>query len=124
MALRSLKKNPIGLLVVGLTLAACAAVGCKKRPPAAEQDTVLSGRHLSEHQVADIAFQALSNNAPFECRFKDGVWEIAEVQKDVSGISSIVTNADGRIFVTMTNASRVVLRVRDADGKVEPVKIP
>jgi hypothetical protein len=52
------------------------------------------------------------------------VWEILEVQKGVWGVSSVTTNADGKVFVSSTNATRVVLRVLDADGKVEQVKTP
>jgi hypothetical protein len=36
----------------------------------------------------------------------------------------VITNADGKVFITSTNATRVVLRVRDVDGKVEQVKTP
>jgi hypothetical protein len=113
-------KKLIALLVVGLCT--FVVVGCKQQPPADEQDTVLPGRHLSEHQVADIASKALPQDAAFSCQFKDGTWEILEPQKGVWGVSSVRTNADGHVFVTSTNATRLVLRVRDADGKVEQVK--
>jgi hypothetical protein len=110
-------KKLIALLVV--TLCTFIAIGCKEQPPAGEQVTVLPGRHLSEQQVAEIASKALPQVASFSCQFKDGVWEILEPQKGVWGVSSVRTNADGHVFVTSTNATRVVLRVRDADGKVE-----
>jgi len=89
-----------------------------------DKDTVLPGRHMSESQVADIAFRELPRGSSFRCEFKDGVWEILEVQKGVWGVSSVTTNADGKVFVSSTNATRVVLRVLDADGKVEQVKTP
>jgi hypothetical protein len=89
-----------------------------------DQDTVLPGRKLSEHQVADLASRQLPQVSQLRTEFKDGVWNILEVQKGVWAVSSLTTNAAGRITVTSTNATRLVLRVRDADGKVEPVNPP
>ena len=125
-----------------LGLAAIIAIGCKRQQAVNEQgtvpgrplteqeqqavnekDTVLAGRHMSERQVMDIAFKELPQSSALRCEFKDGVWEILEVQKDVWGVSTVTTNADGKVFVTSTNATRVVLRVRDADGKVEQVNL-
>ena len=79
---------------------------------------------MSERQVADIAFRELPRSSNFSFQFKDGLWEILEPQKGVWGVSSAITNSDGKIVITSTNATRVVLRVQDADGKVEPVKTP
>jgi len=107
-----------------LCLAAVVAIGCKKQPAADDKDTVLPGRHLSEHQVVEIAFRQLPQSSGYRCEFKDGVWDILEVQPGVWGVSSRATNADGKITVESTNATRVVLRVSDADGKVEQVKTP
>jgi hypothetical protein len=89
-----------------------------------DKDTVLPGRHMSEKQVADIVFRELPSSSGFRCEFKDGVWEILEVQKDVWGVASVTTNTDGKISVRSTNATRLVLRVRDGDGKVEQVETP
>lgn len=89
-----------------------------------DKDTVLPGRHMSESQVADIAIGELPRGSQLRCDFKDGVWEILEVQKGVWGVSSRTTNADGKITIESTNATRVVLRVHDADGKTEQVKTP
>ncbi len=114
-------KKHIALLAIGLCT--FVTIGCKKQQPASPQDTVLPGRHMSEHQVADIASKELPQTA-FSCQFKDGVWEILEPQKGVWGVDSITTNADGHVFIHSTNAMRLVLRVRDADGKVEQVKTP
>lgn len=100
------------------------AIGCKKQQSADDKNAVLPGRHMSEHQVADIATKELPTNSAFGCEFKDGVWEIVEVQKGVWGVASVTTNADGKVFVSTTNAKRMVLKVRDADGKVEQVKTP
>jgi len=116
--------NPRIPLLITIGLVASLVFACKKHQSADDRDTVLPGRHLSEHQVAEIASKALPQNSAIRCEFKDGVWDILEVQKDVWGISSVVTNADGKVFVTSTNATRLVLRVRDADGKVEQVKTP
>ena len=79
---------------------------------------------MSEHQVVEIASKELPQNSALKCEFRDGVWDILEVQKGVWGVSSVITNADGKVFITSTNATRVVLRVRDVDGKVEQVKTP
>jgi hypothetical protein len=116
-------KRHIALLVVGLCLVAGADFGCKKQQPSGEQDTVLPGRHMSEHQVADIASRELPQMA-FSCEFKDGVWEILEPQKGVWGVASATTNADGHVFIHSTNAMRLLLRVQDVDGKVEQIKTP
>ena len=89
-----------------------------------DRDTVQPGRTMSEHQVADLASRQLPQAAELRCEFQAGVWNIVEVQKDVWGVSSLTTNATGRITVTSTNATRLVLRVRDADGKIEPVTPP
>ncbi len=117
-------KKHIKLFTLILCFAAGAATGCKKQQSVGDKDVVMPGRHMSEHQVADIAFRALPQSSGYRCEFKNGVWEILEVQQGIWGVSSRTTNADGKIFVTSTNATRVVLRVRDADGKVEQVKTP
>jgi len=104
-------------LILGLV--AVASIGL-----ADDQDTVLPGRTMSEHQVVDLASRQLSQVSEMRCEFKDGVWNVLAVQKGVWGVSSITTNSDGKVFVTSTNATRVVLRVRDADGKVEAVTPP
>jgi hypothetical protein len=79
---------------------------------------------MSEHQVADIVGGELPQTSGFSCEFKDGVWEIFEPIKGVGGVASITTNADGHVFIYSTNATRLVLRVRDVDGKIEQVKTP
>ena len=89
-----------------------------------DTDTILPGRHMSEHQVIEVAMSQLPQSSGYRCNYKDGEWEILEVQQGVWGVSSRTTNADGKITVESTNATRVVLRVQDADGKVEPVKTP
>jgi hypothetical protein len=92
-----------------------------------EKATVLPGRHLSEQQVVEVAFKELpplSQGSGYRCEFRDGTWEILEVQPGVRGVSSRTTNTDGKITIESTNATRVVLRVRDADGKVDPIKTP
>jgi hypothetical protein len=109
------------LFALILCWAAFAVIGCKKQQPV---DSVLPGRHLSESQVADIALKELPHSSGFRCEFKDGVWEISEVRQGAWGVSSVITNPDGHVFVTSTNATRVLLRVRDVDGKVEQVKTP
>jgi hypothetical protein len=101
-----------------------SAAHFEERQAADDKDTVLPGRHMSEHQVVEIASKELPQNSALKCEFRDGVWEILEVQKGVWGVSSVITNADGKVFITSTNATRVVLRVRDVDGKVEQVKTP
>jgi hypothetical protein len=87
-------------------------------------NVVLPGRHMSEHQVAELVSSQLPRSSGFDyrCEFKDGTWDILEVQPKVWGVASQTTNADGKIMIHSTNATRVVLRVRDADGKVEPIK--
>ena len=133
------------LFTLILCLAAGVAVGCKKQPsaqgkdgampgqpaPAAvvavsadDKNVVLPGRHMSESQVMDIAFKELPQGSRLQCEFKEGVWDVLEVQAAVWGVASVVTNADGKVLVTSTNATRLVLRVRDADGKAEQVKTP
>jgi len=89
-----------------------------------DQDTVLPGRKMSEHQVVDLACRQLPQVSEMRCEFKDGVWNVLEVQKGVWGVSSLTTNSDGKVFIPSTNATRLVLRVSDADGKVEPVNPP
>ena len=79
---------------------------------------------MSEHQVVDIASRTLPQGMPIRCEFEDGLWQIFEVQKNVWGISSATTNADGKVFITSTNTTRIVLRVRDTDGQFEQVKKP
>ena len=79
---------------------------------------------MSEHQIVELVSSRLPQSSTHRCEFKDGVWEILEVQKDVWGVFSRTTNADGKITIQSTNAMRVVLRVRDADGKVEPIETP
>ena len=108
-----------------LCLAAVAVIGCKKPQASADaKDAVLPGRHMSEHQVIDLASTQLPQSSGYRCEFKDGVWEILEVQKNVWGVSSRTTNVDGKITIESTNATRVVLRVRDTNGKVEPIRTP
>jgi len=92
-----------------------------------DKDTVLPGRHMSEQHAVDIAFEMLPHlpeDARIDCQFKDGDWEIMEIQKDVWGVSSQTTNANGRIVITDTNATRVLLKVHDADGQVEKIGDP
>ena len=89
-----------------------------------DQDSVQSGRKLSEHQVVDLACRELPQVSALRCEFKDGVWNVLEVQKNVWGVSSLTTNSAGKVFITSTNATRLVLRIRDADGEVEPVNPP
>jgi hypothetical protein len=105
-------------------LAAVAASGCKKQTAAGTRETILPGRRMSEHQVVEMAMSKLPPSSGYRCEFKDGVWEILEVQQNVWGVSSRTTNADGKISVVSTNVTRVVLRVSDADGKVEPATTP
>jgi len=100
------------------------AIHFEERKSADDKDTVLPARHMSEHQVVEIASKELPRNLALQCEFRDGVCEFLEVQKGVWGASSVITNADGKVFITATNATRVVLRVRDVDGKVEQVKTP
>ena len=102
-----------------------AAIGCLNSLRADDkEEQVLPGRHLSESQVAGIALKNLPSIAQFRCEFADGTWTVLAVQKNVWGVSSVTTNSDGKIAITSTNATVVVLKVRDADGKVEPVKTP
>jgi hypothetical protein len=109
---------------------ASVVIGCKKQQTTDvgvapdDKNSVLPGRHMSEHQVIEVALSRLPQSSDYRCEFKDGVWEISEVQQGVWGVSSRTTNADGKITVESTNAARVVLRVRDIDGQVEPVKTP
>jgi hypothetical protein len=132
-------------LLIALTFLALAFVSCSKHPPAGtyherlanlstqhtnittqaqDRDTILPGRHMSEQQVVDIASRELPQGIPLRCEFRDGVWHILEVQKNVWGISSATTNADGKVFITSTNPTRIVLKVHDTDGQVEQVKKP
>lgn len=90
-----------------------------------DKEVVLPGRRMSEHQVVEQVWSQLpKSSGGYRCEFKDGIWEILEVQKDVWGVSSTTTTADSKIRIESTNATRVVLRVRDVDGKVEPTKSP
>jgi hypothetical protein len=100
------------------------AAHIEERQSADDKEPILPGRHLSESQVADIAFKELPPGSSVKCEFKAGVWEILAPQRGVWGVSSRTTNTDGKITIESTNATRVVLRVRDSDGKVEPVKTP
>lgn len=102
---------------------ALITAGCKGQPSAEVEDkeAVLTGRHLSEHQAVAIAAKQLPA-ATLQCEFKDGMWEISTAQKNVWGVSSAITNTDAKITITSTNATKLVLRVRDADGNVEKVK--
>lgn len=83
---------------------------------------VLPGRHLSENQVIELAWSQLSPKSAYRCAFKDGVWEILEVQSEAWGEAAQTTYADGHTEIRSTNSVRVVLRVRDSDGKVELVE--
>jgi len=109
-----------------LCLTAVTVGICEKQASADDNDkeTVLPGRHLSEHQVADIANAQLPQTARFSCEYTDGVWDVLEPQAGVWGVASVTTNVEGRVFVNSTNATTLVLRVRDADGKVESLKTP
>jgi len=107
-----------------IVLASFTAIHCQSQPASDDKDAVLPGRHMSEHQVVDAAVKALSKVIPISCDFKDGIWNISEVQKGVWGVSSMTTNAAGHIFVTSTNATRVIMKIRDVDGKIEPAKSP
>jgi hypothetical protein len=88
-----------------------------------DKQTVLPGRHMSESQVAEIAGRELSGVQNFSCQFMDGVWEILEVQTG-TWISSSTTNADGHIVVHSTHPAQLLLRVSDADGKIERITKP
>jgi hypothetical protein len=89
-----------------------------------EQGAALPGRRMSESLVADIALAELPRGSRLRCEFKAGVWEVLEVQPGVWGESSVITNAAGKVLISSTNATRVALRVRDADGMVERVPPP
>ena len=136
-------KRPTSL--IALTVLTLVFASCSKQPPDGtyherlanlnsrdtnvttrthDTDTILPGRHLSERQVADIAFGALPKSSGYRFEFKDGVWNVLEVQQGVWSAAARTTNADGKITIESTNATRLVLRVRDADGKVEPIKTP
>ena len=93
------------------------------RTSADDKQTVLPGRHMSESQVAEIAGRELTGVQNFSCQFTDGVWEISEIQTG-TWISFATTNADGHIFVHSTHPAQLVLRVSDADGKIERIKTP
>lgn len=132
-------------LLIALTFLALAFVSCSKHPSGStyherlarlstqdpnittqtqDKNAVSPGRHLSEHQAVDIASRELPHGLHLRTEFKDGVWQILEVQTDVWGVSAATTNADGKVFITSTNPTRVVLRVRDSDGQVEQLKKP
>ena len=93
------------------------------RTSADDKQAVLPGRHMSESQVAEIAGRELSGVQNFSCQFADGVWEILKIETG-TWISSTTTNADGHIFVHSTHPAQLVLRVSDADGKIERIKTP
>ena len=112
------------ILTLTLIFAALLTIGSKGQPSVEHIDVVLPGRHLSEHQAVEIASQELDTKSTLQCEFRNGVWEILEVQKKVWGVSSATTNAAGKIMIVSTNATKLVLRVRDADGKVEHIKNP
>jgi len=107
-----------------LSLAAMLIVGCKWAPTANDREAVLPGRHLSEGQVVEIACKQLPPDVHLQCAYRDGIWDISKVQTGVWGVASRTTNADGKVFITSTNALQLVLRIRDADGAVEPVSQP
>lgn len=88
-----------------------------------DKESILPGRHMSESQVAEIAGRELSGIQNFSCQFTDGIWEISEVQTG-TWVSSTTTNADGHIFVRSTHPEQLILRVSDADGKIERIKTP
>jgi hypothetical protein len=88
-----------------------------------DKNVVLAGRHMSERQIADIVSRELPSIRSFSCQFTNGVWEVLEIQTG-AWVSSSTTNADGHIFVQSTHPSHIVLRVSDADGKIEQVKTP
>jgi len=73
-----------------------------------DTDTILPGPRMSQQQVIEAAWSQLPHNLRYLCKFKNGEWDILEVPEGVAP----------------TNATRVVLRVRDTDGKVEPVQAP
>lgn len=109
---------------LAIALFSLALAGYSPYAKADDKNTVLPGRHMSEQQAVDIAFEKLPpfpKDLGITCQFKDGDWEILEIQKDVWGVSSRTTNAEGHIYITSTNATRVVLKVHDADGKVEKI---
>ena len=110
--------------ILALCLAAIAVIGCKNQPATDNKNTALPERHMSEDQVIEVASSQLPRSSAYRCEFKDGMWEILEVQRNVWGVSARTTNAEGKITIESTNATRVVLRVRDADGMIEQVKIP
>jgi hypothetical protein len=95
----------------------------QNQQPADDKQTILPGRHLSESQVAEIAGRELSGVQNYSCQFTDGVWQILEIQTG-TWISSSTTNADGHIFVHSAHPEQLVLRVNDADGKIERIKTP
>ena len=99
-------------------------IGCNNQPASDIKDTSLPERHLSEDQVIEVALSQLPRTSNYRCEFKDGVWEILEVQKGIWGVSARTTNAEGKVTIESTNATRLVLRVRDVDGKVVPIKTP
>jgi hypothetical protein len=88
-----------------------------------DKTAVLPERHMSESQIAEIAGRELSGIQSFSCQFTNGVWDILEIQTG-TWVSSATTNADGHIFVNSTHPAQLVLRVSDADGKVERIKTP
>ena len=113
-------KNATPQIALTSLALALAVIGCEKQ----QKEITFPGRNMSESQVANIALSQLPKGSGYRFEFKDGVWEVLEVQKSIWGESSRTTNAEGKVVVASTNATRVVLRVRDADGKVEPVRTP
>lgn len=84
-----------------------------KQESAEDKTTAQLKRRLSEQQVAGIVTRELPNVQHFSCEFKNGIWEIIEVQPHVWGVSAQTTNAAGNITIQSTNATRVILRVKD-----------
>jgi hypothetical protein len=102
--------------LIWITLFTLPFDGCSKHSPDAtstlQKDSIiqtnLSVPRMSQQQVIEVAWSQLQQNLRYRCNFKNGEWDILEVP----------------IGVDPTNATRVVLRVRDADGQTEPVQIP
>jgi hypothetical protein len=105
-----MKKQTISLLLA--CAVALVSTGCtKKHSP----DEILPGRHMSESQAIKLAKEALplptSETAKnvYRLDFKNGSWEM----------SLLKTDANGQVETT---GSQVVVRIQDADGKVEVIK--
>ena len=89
-----------------LSFIACLAVigiiGCKKPDPA---QTALPGRRMAEAQVLSLATTVLppgASSSQYDVSFKDGVWEVS----------------------CESNHVVKVVRIQDADGKIEQVDRP